>query len=431
MEFQHTLGGALLRHSLEVHQSPDDETWPGGALWDCGVLLSQLLLGLAGIEDMTLRSTFLEEETTCHIVPNKDNISNNASRNGKQRKNASNNNNSTDHLIKKSNKKLQSRTTTQIATRLKDWIQQTSQKKKTTPSYLQTWKETVEEVLCRTPQLRVLELGCGVGLTGLVASVALGSVTTILTDLTGVVDALTVTNVERNAQAASSGGSNSYKKNKPCKSASFSFPDRLSRGGKYPCRSIRHFKGVGNVLSMPLCWGNVQEGQQVLDTFAFLQPFAPSESPSKGGTSKGRHNKVESNDTKKTAGANSFDEEDALQSTGRHRYPHLILLGDVAYQHKPGAPSHFDILVETLQQCMPPIEEKSTSLLLQQQQQRSPTLLLFGTRLRMPASMDLLLLLQEHFHPVLPEPIPAHVLDPALRAVKHNMTIHIFTNKSV
>ena len=171
LDFHHTVGA--LKHSIEIHQSPDEDTWPGGALWDCGVLLSELVLAVAGIEDVTLQSTYLEESSTSHIVsatPTKD-----TSRHSDKTKRKLATKASKDKQLQ------QTRTTTHIATRLQAWIQsQSNQNSKNSKSnqqsnYRHIWKNTVEETLCHTPSLRVLELGCGVGLTGLVASSVLGA----------------------------------------------------------------------------------------------------------------------------------------------------------------------------------------------------------------------------------------------------------------
>ena len=45
---------------LVVQQTPNEETWPGGALWDIGVLLSHVLVGLAsGTISSTSKSILL------------------------------------------------------------------------------------------------------------------------------------------------------------------------------------------------------------------------------------------------------------------------------------------------------------------------------------------------------------------------------------
>jgi hypothetical protein len=92
------------------------------------------------------------------------------------------------------------------------------------------------------------------------------------------------------------------------------------------------------------------------------------------------------------------------------------LIGDVAYQHKPGAPSHFDILVSTLLQF-------ATT---------KKTLVLFGTRMRMPASADLLDMIKEHFDELI-APIDADEIDSTFAKSnlgrKSLITLHFFKRK--
>ncbi|CAB9531409.1 expressed unknown protein [Seminavis robusta] len=368
-KFQHAVGA--LKYSLTIHQTPEEEVWPGGALWDCGLLLAELLLAVGGMEALTTIHTLLPNDDDNEQQPN------NKKHAGKNSKHAS---------------EKCTRTTNQLSRRLQTWLQQQQRNNQ----QQQIWKDSVESVLLHRSNLTVVELGCGVGLTGLVASIALGAVTTILTDLTVVVDQVTLPNLMQNTTQAD----NTKQQHKTtANSSSFQNINK-----KYPCRTLRHFRGGGKVMALPLCWGNFEEGERVLQVLKELQP-SPNHNNTKGkGGKKG---------AKKAA-------TDTSQNTSSTIYPDLILLGDVAYQHKPGAPSHFDILVESLQQLMPPLQNDN----------HKSQLLLFGTRLRMPASMDLLLLLQEHFTPVLTQPLPAQVLDPALEGVKHNMTIHIFTNKT-
>jgi Lysine methyltransferase len=300
-------------HSLIIHQTPDDISWPGGALWDCGVLLSEFILGVAGMETLTLRCTLDVEGLPLNVSPTENDV----------------------------------HTTTQLATRLKQW----------TNSQSSTWKNQLEEVLLRRPNLRILELGCGVGMSGLVAAVALRAKTCILTDLTEVVDNITQKNVTENTQPSHT---------------------------NHQYRTIPHSKGECTVVATPFCWGNPEQGEHVLRLLQ--EELPPSTAP-------------------------------------LHSYPDIILLADVAYEHRPGAPSHFtaqairnfDLLVQSLQQMMPP-------------SQTPQTLLVFGIRLRMVGSIELLHLLQRHFTPVLKEHIPAEVLDPALLGFEHHMTVHIFTN---
>ena len=357
-QFQHSVGA--LRHSFSVQQTPEEIAWPGGALWDCGLLLAELLLAMAGIEKCSV-VTVLEGE----------------------------------HESSNPKKKTQTTSTTELSTRLKTWLSK---------SLITNSWSTVETVLLHTPNLQVVELGCGVGLTGFVASAALGAATTILTDLQEVVEVVTHDNVLQNSEVLNTRDAKGSSKR--------STKDHNNIQAEIPYRILKHFKGGGKVLDMPLCWGNVEQGQAVLDALHYLKPKV-NETASKHSTKRKGKNKQSTTSSLEAAPPLPLLVAD-------RKYPDLILLGDVAYQHKPGAPSHFDILVETLQQLMPPRVATEP-----------PSLLMFGIRLRMPASMDLLMLLQEHFVPVLQEPIPAELLDQSLRGVKHNMTIHIFQNQTI
>lgn len=203
--------------------------------------------------------------------------------------------------------------------------------------------------------IRVLELGCGVGLTGLVAS-ALGAKVTLLTDLQVVVDKVVQQNTECNTLAGP---------NRQC--------------------GYRTTQSGGRVVAMPLCWGDEQQEQ---DAKAALERLT-----SKPQTRRKSHKGAS---TKQT----------------REGIPDLILIGDVAYQHKPGAPSHFDALLSTLLKF---VDEE--------------TLVIFGTRMRMPASADLLEMFRQHMDELVTPPIEAHELDESFAenelGRKHNMTIHI------
>lgn len=201
--------------------------------------------------------------------------------------------------------------------------------------------------------VRVLELGCGVGLTGLVAA-TLGAKVTLLTDLQVVVDKVAKRNVECNTLAG------------PSKRCGY----RTTRTG-------------GRVVAMPLCWGDEHDEEE---TKAALERLAPKK------TMRCRPNKGE--------------------TTIREGIPDLILIGDVAYQHKPGAPSHFEALLSTLLKFMD-----------------KETIVLFGTRMRMPASADLLDLFRKHMVELVTPPLEAHELNASLcekeLCRKHNMTIHV------
>ena len=175
----------------------------------------------------------------------------------------------------------------------------------------------------------ILELGCGVGLTGIVAAAALHPSLTLLTDLRVVVDRVTHPNVLRNT---------------------------VRTTGVLPK------SGGSRILALPLCWGNA-------------------------------------------------DDETAVWERMGRQAPDLVIVGDVAYQHKPGAPSHFEALVSTMVRLAGP-----------------STMVVMGVRIRMPASVDLVHMIQEHFVEAAAA-VSVEDIEPSLAHVKHNMTIHFFRKK--
>ena len=222
--------------SITVHQTAEDETWPGGALWDIGVILSSFFVELAGFQSTTKEKT-----------------------------------------------KIPSR---------------------------------MLQAIPSTKDLSVLELGCGVGLTGIVAAAVLGTQLTVLTDLEVVVEKVTEPNVELNSthSAKSNGGQSPY---------------RLTKAGKR-----------GRIMAMPLCWGNERDEDAVLECFRKLTKYPSKSQRKKKGKDKHPNN----------------------LGIGQ---PDMIIIGDVAYQHYPGAPSHFDVLLSTVLRFMGP-----------------NTIVVFGTRMR-------------------------------------------------
>lgn len=208
------------------------------------------------------------------------------------------------------------------------------------------------------------------GLTGLVAAAALGTQLTILTDLEVVINQVTQPNLEINSSLASSEGK---KKKKPY---------RLLNAGKR-----------GRAMALPLYWG--MEEDELIVASMFLEHTKS--------TQKSRATKKKK---KGAAGSNSIGNGDDDMSK-----PSLIIIGDVAYQHKPGAPSHFDALVSTLMKFLGP-----------------KTLVIFGTRMRMPASADLLEMFNNHMEECC-EPIPADEIDASFGKFKHQITIHMFRQR--
>jgi hypothetical protein len=53
----------------------------------------------------------------------------------------------------------------------------------------------------------------------------------------------------------------------------------------------------------------------------------------------------------------------------------------------------------------------------------------FGTRIRMPASVDLLELFLQHFDELVSPPLRADEIDSSLAGLKHNMAIHFLQRK--
>ena len=275
-----------IQKSITVNQTPEEETWPGGALWDIGVLLARVL-----------------------VMVNKPPPSS-ATQNKKEK----------------------------YVSRL------------CSPGiWPKSWKDC-----------KILELGCGVGLTGLVGA-QLGAKVTILTDLAVVVEKVTEQNVELNKKT--------FGKNQ-------------------------------HVHALPLCWGHANDEivcRKVLDMHMGQS------------SQRGSKRKIKKKGKNRCAGNG-----DGIVQTSD---PDIVLIGDVAYQHKPGAPSHFDILMSTL------LKFATTR----------GTLVMFGTRMRMPASADLLDMFREHFDELV-EPIQADEIDDRFGSSslgKNSMiTIHLFKRKT-
>ena len=302
-----------LRSAVTVHQTAEEVTWPGGVLWDLGVLLSHVLVAISGGGRGSTTVT-----TTCQAT----------------------------------GKKKSTTLSIELPPRVCDAVR----------------KKTIG----LTDASLVLELGSGVGLTGLVAAVSLHAKLTVLTDLKVVVDHVTRSNVEKNSVT----------------SLTTDGPFRILRTG-----------GRGKIASIPLCWGSEKDEESVRNVI--LQIVCRPSSP-KG------HRKNTFSERRPKVEAHAHDS----QRSKRYEIPDVILIGDVAYQHKPGAPSHFEALLSTLLTFAD-----------------SKTLVVFGTRIRMPASVDLLNLLLEHFEEQIQPPLSGEEIDPRLTNVKHNMSIHFLRRK--
>jgi hypothetical protein len=378
---------------LRVRQSADDETWPGGALWDSGVILAQLLAALpaaaaaaasAGAAACASKKGVGAKSAAAPPGVVTITASSTATTNdGGSRSSSSAIISSTEH-----------RHSITVPSRLmesdfiRDWLDvvTSSSSRQGRPGSRPTSSSSSSPP--PPPALTVLELGCGVGLTGMVASVSLRATITLLTDLAVVVDKVTQPNRQRNM------------------------------------RVLRRHNRNGIVRAVPLCWGCERDEANVREILRQLDP--------------GDEASMEEKTTEASASIDSLQSKGggpASPSTGlrrreqpqiRRRVPGLpdwILVGDVAYQHRPGAPSHFDALLSTL------LTFTSVPSSLRGEGTRSPVVV-FATRVRMPASVDLLEMLRQHFDEMVEPPIEAdEVNGDAFRSLKHNMTIHFLRRK--
>lgn len=365
------VGKYQLSHQLVIHQTPAEETWPGGALWDLGVLLSHVIVGLSLYK------------------PNTNNYKTTANTHGNNGKSSHHHQNSkirlkikqTDKITIRDSRKepLQPPPTMDIGVIVTLTTQQDQQfSSSSSPKTTQTRKcplhlphRLVENATLLSTLANakiVLELGCGVGLTALALAVAFGIRLTVLTDLESVIDKVTTPNVQNNALPNTK---QSFRKHSQTVRTPFTLP------------------GNGKAVAIPLCWGKTEDEQLVTQVLCDLDTTKT--------TNKSRKTKKTVDSTHHVLGV-----------------PDVIVIGDVAYQHRPGAPSHFDSLVSTLLHFC-----------------QSHTLVVFGTRIRMPASVDLLDMLHQHFQEVVQPPIRAEEVDPThFQSIKHNMTIHFLKLKT-
>ena len=343
--------------TLITHQTAAEDTWPGGALWDLGVVLAEVIIrwtrgaSCRGIQAAVAGGAGATKNIT--------------------------GGNSATNKLRSGGKKdaAKSKTNVNASTRARPTALSPGMLALLRYGDTIVWKETT-----------VLELGCGVGLTGLVAA-HMGAKLTILTDLKVVVEKVTETNIQANSDPG---------------------PNKLC--------GYRTTRTGGKVLSAPLCWGDKDDEQAVESLLQRFGTGAPGGStaarpkrkqqrkPTNSLTGKGNNN--DDNDNNSSSSNNKTADNNQQQ-----RYPDLILIGDVAYQHRPGAPSHFEALISTLMKFVGP-----------------NTFVLFGTRMRMPASRDLLDMFREQLDEV--AVVEAHEIDESFASLennrKHNMSIHLF-----
>jgi predicted nicotinamide N-methyase len=381
LEYTFVLPQTRQKHyNLIIHQqNTHDETWPGGALWDLGFVMASFLVAVAssgggrsgGGGKTTATSSTTTTTTTCTL----------------QTLLPSSSSSSDSYKIR--------RFPITVPTRFHTLLEQPQN----------AWLRAIFPSLSTTTttghhQQRWVELGCGVGLTGLAAAAAFQPRAVLLTDLVPVIQHVTQPNVQANVrQICCPGGSSNNNKKKHHNNTAIATTD---------------------CLAVPLCWGNDEDIQVVRDLLkSWYKPPSTAISssslrrrrnPKKGSSSSGTTTKPKLDDT----GTDSppllvaDSEEDHHHRIEPAECADVILIGDVAYQHKPGAPSHFDVLHSTLLQLC-----------------HNDTLVIFGTRLRMPASQDLVDLLLQDFDPILDPPLRVDEIDPtSFGNMKHNMSIH-------
>lgn len=342
------------QRSITVQQTADPETWPGGAVWDLGWCLAQLMIGIAAAAGSTSTVT----STTTHLQKS-------------------------------------TRRTLQLPSRVTDSLREHF------PRLFRTSSKSGSqghEPLC------FLELGCGVGLTGLVTAAAFANQAkaVVLTDLPVVIDQVTQPNVMLNATV-------DRKRSTSNTQSSSSAKSQIPSNGNVP--HLDHHprfiinKGNCQVVATPLCWGNREDEDTVAALFQSLDGNAPKH---RHASHRSHRKTKESNPTTADSGAHKQQEglspPDSPPTTTGTSAPHVILIGDVAYQHAPGAPSHFDALVSTLLRFLG----------------TSSTLVIFGTRIRMPASVDLTNMLLERLESVVEPPLSAHEIDSTTHAFANN-----------
>jgi Lysine methyltransferase len=377
-------GSKRLPCEIRVQQSADEETWPGGALWDSGVILAQLLAALPASAALAAGAAAQRKASAAKCAASRSvvTITSSPTTNATPTSASS----AHRHSITVPSRLAESEV-------IREWLDvKSSLSRQGRPSSS-----------AARPPLTILELGCGVGLTGMVASVSLGATLTLLTDLAVVVDKVTQPNLQRNVKVLR-----------------------------------QHNKGGGGVVkAVPLCWGCERDEASVRQMLRQLDPEATSVDAE---TAVGDATVDSSHRPSKAGGpvlpSDGTNRQRAHYPTTRRRrripgVPDWILVGDVAYQHRPGAPSHFDALLSTLLSFTDASSSSASHGYDDEPALHSSSpIVVFATRIRMPASVDLLEMLRQHFDEIVDPPIRADEVNPdAFRDLKHNMTIHFLRRR--
>lgn len=403
--------------SITVNQSVEDETWPGGAVWDLGWLLGQVLMAGSTSQINNInkspkkKSTFSSQlKSPQREEPNRHSIKTITT-------------NWSDELGKYKN------VTRTIE--LPNRIRQNTE--------LQQLFDSAINNTCSSSCSIVLELGCGVGLTGLIAAASIRpKIITIVTDLQIVIDKVTKPNIIANTQSTTG---IMHKSSSVIPPMSTELQQLLQN---YHVRKMDH--SMTAIVALPLCWGNKKDESLVQEFIQYclfihnttsnknntsktISPHVGTNSSSSRANGQSKRNRMketlppsptsttkisntspattscfnelsvvgknESNNSNTATNSIMIEHQQRIYSDTIDVLPDLIIVGDVAYQHYPGAPCHFDDLLQTI---------------LKFSNER--TILIFGLRIRMPASIDLYHLLLEHFTEIIHPPLLATEIDP-------------------
>jgi hypothetical protein len=371
-------------NSILVYQSSNEDTWPGGAVWDLGWCLSQLLISLSSlIESLSIQpaSIAVSNTTTINAVTPINTVtilSDSASTEHQQQ--------CLKHTMTLPNRY-------EIAFMKEPiFLLQHHQRVDQYDLLNHGIPRKHQQLPSKNHHRIVLELGCGVGLTGLVCSAAFHDTTVILTDLPMVIDQITIPNVQRNAKTTIKTTINVHLTAKDQGNHSVDSMDAVPNQDTQPSIHVpMHIYTISQqqgsrAVAMPLSWGNHHDEQVVQEVIRNLI-------------------------------RNNVNNDDTINCCTTDQYkPDWIIIADVAYQHKPGALSHFDALLHTILHFA-----------------SNETLIIFGLRVRMSASIDLYNMLLEHFGEIVSDPITAQEIDPIrFQHVKPNtMSMHFMKRKNI
>lgn len=426
--------------SILIHQSNQEETWPGGAIWDISWCMAQLIIGM--IYDASSVATTAKSSSGGSTSSGTTNTITTTTTTATFYNDISIMTNPSPSLVKPQGLSQCVQNNIQIPARLIGMLQNVKQE----PSVMalatllgnhhskQQYKNTNVKPTknshhrssnrnsnkTNNESIIVLELGCGTGLTGIVMAAAAATVSTtsssctvILTDLDVVIQNVTLPNVQRNIKSIKH---NVFKTTFPL---FHDFPSKnahnsIDQQGTstidaepmqqqlplniYTIKNNSSSGSSGCLIATPLCWGNHDDMKVVQSMIRYLQ--------------KPQHNQNSNHATHESVIVNDTENNDGryLCSNSNDGIPDILIIGDVAYQHKPGATSHFDVLLETIlhfTKC-------------------DQTMIIFGLRIRMNASMDLYQMLLQYFVDII-EPIVPNEIDP----IRFPMANHSNNKKSM